>query len=101
EHPWLPPKDSLESDLLSLGNPKSPHDLSPILLCEDTNTIRAVMNPRCPLSKRSLPMQAVLWSGPRNETISASSVLEFCMILLPEPIGATLASQLTRRTCVR
>ncbi|MER9227614.1 hypothetical protein NKI39_18615, partial [Mesorhizobium sp. M0664] len=27
EHPWLPPKDSLESDLLSLGNPKSPHDL--------------------------------------------------------------------------
>lgn len=75
--------------------------LRPILLCEATNRIRAVMNPRCRLSKRSLPMQAVLWSGPCNETISASSVPEFCTILLPEPIGATLASQLTRRTCVR
>jgi hypothetical protein len=72
--------------------------MAPIIV---TNTIRAVMNPRCPLSKRSLPMQAVLWSGPRNETISASSVPDFCTILLPEPIGATLTSQLTRRTCVR
>ena len=72
------------------------------LLCDVTNTLRAVMmNPRCPLSKRSLPMQAVLWPGPRNETISASSGPDFCTILLPEPIGATLTSQLTRRTCVR
>jgi len=40
--------------------------LSPILLCEVTNTIRAVMNPRCPLSKRSLPVQAVMVRSPQR-----------------------------------
>ncbi|MGD9868030.1 MAG: hypothetical protein AB7U38_08560, partial [Hyphomicrobiales bacterium] len=32
ELPWLPPKGSLESDSLNLGNPKSPHNLVVILV---------------------------------------------------------------------